>query len=175
MASTARHHFEVVFKADGIRVTPHGERLQAHEIAGLKARVFFLMPGAKTFSDPYNLQPVPSRTTGQEASADCLGLDMDLTGVPAEGTRVTFQVWGLSDPAEPKAEFTVPFAISQPAEIVTAKATEADKLGVAAQATCPIGGDDLNAMGGPIKVSRGDESLFVCCQGCLDPIKAEPD
>lgn len=172
LTETDHYRFEVVLKRDGLRVYPRGEGLSPEAISGLKARAYFLMPGAKTFSDPYPLRPLASKA-GQPA--DVLGLDVDLSGVPTEDTRVTFQVWGLPEQAEPKAEFTVPFTLSKPVEIRTAKATEADRIGVAAQGTCPISGDDLNAMGGPIKVSRGAESLFICCQGCLEPIKAEPD
>lgn len=172
VAKTDRHQFEVVFGEDGLRLYPHGERLSPEAVAGLKARAYFLLPGAKAYTDPYPLRPVASEA-GQPVAA--LELDADLSRIPTEGTKVTFQVWKLPDPAEPKAEFTVPFALSESAEIRTVKATEADKLGVAAQATCPITGDDLNAMGGPIKVVRGDESLFICCQGCLAKVEAEPD
>jgi hypothetical protein len=172
VVETEYYRFEVIFEEGGLRVVPRGWSLKPGSVDRLKARAYFLMPGAKAYTDPYPLQPVAT-TPGQPAKA--LGTDLDLSGVPAEGTRVTFQVWGLPDPAEPKAEFTVPFCIGESAVIRTVKATEADKLGVAAQATCPITGDDLNAMGGPIKVVRGDESLFICCQGCLAKVEAEPD
>ena len=29
-------------------------------------------------------------------------------------------------------------------------------------------------MGGPLKVSRGDKSVFLCCKGCLEKIQADP-
>ena len=95
--------------------------------------------------------------------------------MPTDGTRVTVQVWSLPDPAEPKAEFTVPFAIGGTEALTVAPATEADKLGVAAQGTCPISGGDLNAMGGPIKVTRGEQSVYLCCEGCLPKVEAAPD
>jgi hypothetical protein len=172
ITETDHYRFEVVLKRDGLRVYPHGEGLSPTDVAALKGRAYFLMPGAKAYSDPYPLRPL-APAAGQPA--DALGVDVDLSGVPTEGAKVTFQVWGLPEQAEPKAEFTVPFALSEPVEIRVAKATAADAIGVAAQGICPISGDDLTAMGGPIRVSRGEESLFLCCQGCLDPIKAEPD
>jgi len=30
-------------------------------------------------------------------------------------------------------------------------------------------------MGGPLKVSRGDKSTFICCKGCLKDVQANPD
>lgn len=172
VAKSSGYHFEVVFEENGLRVYPRGERLLPEAVAGLKARAFFLLPGAKAYTDPYPLRPVAA-SPGQPAAA--LELNADLSQIPTEGTKVTFQVWKLPDPAEPKAEFTVPFALNASAAIRTVKATEADNLGVSAQGTCPISGEDLNAMGGPIKVVRGDESLFICCPACLEPIEAEPD
>lgn len=172
VATSARYHFEVVFEENGLRVYPRGESLTPEAVASLRARAFFLLPGAKAYTDPHPLRPIQA-SPGQPAAA--LELNADLSQIPTEGTKVTFQVWKLPDPAEPKAEFTVPFALNESAKIRTVKATEADKLGVTAQGTCPISGDALNSMGGPIKVVRGDESLFICCQGCLEPLEAEPD
>ncbi len=172
VTATEHYRFEVVLRPDGLRVYPRGDVLTPDVISRLKARAYFLMPGAKAYGEPYPLRPV---TSSEGQPADALGLDVDLGSVPTDGTKITFQVWGLPDPAETKAEFTVPFAMGESTEIRAVKATEADQIGVAAQATCPISDEDLNAMGGPIKVSRGEESLFICCQGCLDPIKAEPE
>ena len=173
VAETDHYRFEVVTEADGLRVYPLGDALAPGVVDGLKGRAFFLLPEAKQFTKPYTLRPVAS-AEGQPA--DALELMADLSGLPTEGTNVTIQVWRMPDPAETTAEFTVPFSTVQAAEIVAVEATEADQLGIDVQATCPVSGDDLNAMGGPIKVTRGpDESLFLCCQGCLAEIEESPD
>lgn len=36
-----------------------------------------------------------------------------------------------------------------------------------AQRVCPVTGKDLFSMGGPVKAKVGEESLFLCCKGCL--------
>jgi hypothetical protein len=70
-------------------------------------------------------------------------------------------------PAEPKAE--------------TAAATEEPTLTAeeqalaAAQKVCPVTDEALDSMGGPIKVVLGDRTVFVCCEGCIDELKANQD
>jgi hypothetical protein len=59
---------------------------------------------------------------------------------------------------------------------VAVAATKDDQLGISAQATCPVSGQDLNAMGGPIRVTRGeDDRLYLCCRACLPKVEAAPD
>jgi cytochrome c551/c552 len=61
------------------------------------------------------------------------------------------------------------------AEITTSKATPADQKAIAAQKACPVSGEALGSMGGPIKVTRGGKSVFLCCPNCLKPVLAAPD
>jgi hypothetical protein len=54
------------------------------------------------------------------------------------------------------------------------KAPTIDELLIAAQKVCPVSGGDLRAMSGPIKAKSGDQTVFLCCKGCLDkPIPKE--
>lgn len=49
-----------------------------------------------------------------------------------------------------------------------------DALLVAAQKICPVSGEDLRSMGGPIKAKSGDQTIFLCCKGCVGkPISKE--
>ena len=86
-----------------------------------------------------------------------------------------FKVEHLPEAAEPTATFTVPFVLVSKGEIVFAKATKADEKAIAALKVCPVSKEDLDSMGGPLKVSRGDKSIFICCKGCLKEIQANPD
>lgn len=167
VAEAQGHRFEVLFEPDGLRVYPRG--LQP---AGLKGRAYFLMPGAGAYSEPYPLRPLAS-APGQPA--DALGLAVDLSRVPTSGTRVTFQVWPVPDAAKSTAEFTVPFALNEARTINVSRAAQADQAAIDAQKTCPISGKPLGSMGVPIKVSRGDAAVFLCCPGCVEQVKAEPD
>ena len=33
---------------------------------------------------------------------------------------------------------------------------------------CPVSDQPLGSMGTPIKVTKGDHSLFICCEGCRE-------
>lgn len=41
-----------------------------------------------------------------------------------------------------------------------------DALQMAVQKICPVSGHDLGAMGQPVKVQAGEQTVFLCCQGC---------
>lgn len=57
-----------------------------------------------------------------------------------------------------------------------AKLSESDLKLALAQKTCPVGGEALGSMGTPIKVTvKDDQAIFVCCKGCIDTVKEDPE
>ena len=42
-----------------------------------------------------------------------------------------------------------------------------DQLRAAVQEICPVSGNKLGEHGAPIKVKIGQETVFLCCKGCL--------
>lgn len=56
-----------------------------------------------------------------------------------------------------------------------AKLSEADRASAMKQHVCPVTGEMLGTMGEPIKVSVQDQDVWVCCGGCTDKLKADPD
>jgi hypothetical protein len=46
-------------------------------------------------------------------------------------------------------------------------ASSRDQLRSAVQGICPVSGKKLGSMGTPVKVQVGQETVFLCCQGCL--------
>jgi hypothetical protein len=172
VAMTKEYHFEVVFAKAGLKVCP-----RTHEDKPIDAS---RLTGTATFYHPNSPEPwferklTPSvANPGQAATS--IGLKLDLSKVPATGAKVAFRVEGLPEAAEPTATFTVPFALAASNEISVAKATEADAKAIAALKVCPVSKEDLDSMGGPLKVSRGDKAIFICCKGCLEKIQADPD
>jgi hypothetical protein len=171
VAMTKEYHFEVVFAKDGLKVYP-----RTHEDKPLDAS---RLTGTATFFHPNSPKPwferklAASASPGQAASS--IGTTIDLSKVPATGAKVSFRVEGLPEAAEPTATFTVPFATAPSGAIVFAKASKADEKAIAAQKVCPVSREDLFAMGGPLKVSRGEKSLFICCKGCLKELQANPE
>lgn len=181
LAETKNHQFEVVFSNDGLKVYPFATDGKPLDAAKLSATATFYHPNSPKpwFDRP--LQPAPA-SRGQASAA--LEAGIGLSKVPTTGTKVVFEIAGLSDPAEPTASFTVAFTLAQalpptlrpaPAAITYAKATRADQAAINAQRVCKVSGESLGSMGTPIKVTRGDRSVFLCCQGCLKTVQANPD
>lgn len=169
---TEEYHFEVVFAKDGLTVYPRTHEDKPIDASRLTGTATFYHPNAPTKPWFERKLAATAATTGHTSSS--IGLAMDLSEVPAIGVKVAFKIEGLPETAEPTATFTVPFALASSGAIVSAKATKADEKAVAAQKTCPVSNEDLASMGGPFKVSRGDQSIFICCKGCLKKIEANP-
>lgn len=112
---------------------------------------------------------------GPGQKTNSIEASIDLSKVPATDAKVLFKIVGLPEAAEPTATFTTPFALAAGKELVVAKATKEDEKSVSAQKTCPVSKEELDAMGGPWKVSRGEKSVFICCKSCLNEDQASPD
>jgi len=50
-----------------------------------------------------------------------------------------------------------------------------DRALAEAQKICPVGGDALGGMGKPFKVDLDGRTVFLCCEGCEDLLRAEPE
>ncbi len=60
-----------------------------------------------------------------------------------------------------------PFAVAQGQMPAGGEQVRRDQLRAAVQAICPVSGEALGSMGDPIKVQVGEETVFLCCKGCL--------
>jgi len=49
-----------------------------------------------------------------------------------------------------------------------------DRVLAERQRVCPVAGMRLGSMGVPIRVEVGDQSVFICCEGCRDRLLGEP-
>ena len=74
--------------------------------------------------------------------------------------------------AEEKSAADVELTAEHLAEI--AKLGRADRKAAREQKLCPVTELPLGSMGKPIKLTVEGEAVFLCCQGCVDEIKAEP-
>jgi hypothetical protein len=171
VAKTKHHQFEVVLRKDGLNVYPMGQKNEPIDASRLSGTVTFALPGV---SKPFTYRLRATAQAG-ERTPDSLGLVVDLSKVPAQGSTVAVQISGLADPTEPTAGFTVSFALPATLAITFTKATTADQQAIAVQKVCKISGEDLGAMGTPIKATRGDRSTFLCCPACKEKLQADPD
>jgi hypothetical protein len=185
MESTKQYRFEVVATTTGLKVYPSqrdGKPLDAGKLSG-KATFYHPSTPKPWFDRPLAAAARPGQTP------DSLERAINLRKVPANGVKIAFEITGLPDPDEPTASFTVPFAPAQPppaavasrvvraapATITLARATQADQAAINAQRACKVSGEPLGSMGAPIKVTRGNTSVFLCCQGCIKSVQANPD
>lgn len=60
-----------------------------------------------------------------------------------------------------------PTAGGQSPEEIAKEQQKRDQLRIAVQEICPVSGEKLGSMGAPIKVKVGEETIFMCCKGCL--------
>jgi len=172
-AQTKRYHFEASFSTTGLKLTIHGLDHKSVDVSGLSVKATFYHPSS---TKPWFTRDLRPSAAGQGRAPTSLELVMNLSKVPAQGGKVTFQVTGLTDPGEPTATFTVPFSLAEKATITLGKVTKADEKAIAAQRVCPVSGEELGGeMGQPIKVSRGDSVIFLCCKNCLQKVQADPD
>ncbi len=53
--------------------------------------------------------------------------------------------------------------------------SEADRALAIQQKVCPVSGEPLGSMGKPFKVTVKGQTFFLCCDGCQDDLKKDPD
>jgi Cu(I)/Ag(I) efflux system membrane fusion protein len=52
-------------------------------------------------------------------------------------------------------------------------ASDEDRLLAEKQKLCPVTGEPLDSMGGPVKVVVDGRTVFVCCKSCEKPLRAK--
>jgi Cu(I)/Ag(I) efflux system membrane fusion protein len=65
-------------------------------------------------------------------------------------------------------------AATPPAQQAPA-ASSSDRELIARQKVCPVTGEDLEAMGGPVKVEVAGRIVFICCEGCEAKLRKDPE
>jgi hypothetical protein len=95
-------------------------------------------------------------------------------------TVAGFMLTGCS--SQPTANSS-PESNGQPAQVSSsdrlpeglAKSTDADRAAALQQEVCPVTGAKLGSMGMPLKINVGDQEVFLCCDGCEEQIRSEPE
>lgn len=53
--------------------------------------------------------------------------------------------------------------------------SDVDRTAALKQAVCPVTGAKLGSMGAPPKVVVNGREVFLCCDGCKEKLREEPD
>jgi hypothetical protein len=104
LAKAGQQQFEVFFYPTGLRVFPLDSAGSPIDASNLTGTATFYHPNSP---DPWFSRPIPGTTAGQAPTS--LDLSIDLRTVPPTGSKVAFEIAGLSDSAESSTTFTVPF------------------------------------------------------------------
>lgn len=56
-----------------------------------------------------------------------------------------------------------------------AKLSPANRALAEKQEICPVSGDPLGSMGTPVKLTLEGRELFICCAGCEDAVREDPE
>ena len=166
------YQFEVVVAKNGLWVYPRTHEDKPIDASGLSGTATFYQGNSPT--PWFRRKLTPSATAKSEARA-AIGTDIDLSKLPASGVKVEFRIEGLPEPGAATASFSAPVSLVPSNEIVVAKAARSDRKAIEAQKICPVSKEDLLSMGVPVKVSRADKSVFLCCRSCLKTLNADPD
>jgi len=170
-ASSQHHHFEAVFTNRGVTLYVHDAKHKAVDVSRLKATATFFHPNAP--EKPWFTRELKAAEAKPGHPADSLTLAIDLSKAPKKGARATFQVAGFDD--SPEREATVTMPISFTGDLVVTVATAADTKSIEQLKLCPVSQEELGSMGTPLKVTRGAETTYLCCKGCLKKFEATPD
>ncbi len=79
------------------------------------------------------------------------------------------------DPAKPATTTaTEPAQTEEDSKVneAMAKLSLEDRAKAEVQKMCPVSNEPLGSMGTPIKVTVDGRDVFVCCEGCVDELKA---
>ncbi len=80
-----------------------------------------------------------------------------------------------NDQAEPSAIDASTSRLTQDELAEIAKLSREDEKLAKRQVLCPITMEPLGSMGKPLKVTVGDDAVFVCCKGCINGVKKNAD
>ena len=170
---TKAYHFEVVATKTGLKVYPRTHEDTPIDASKLSGVVTFYHPNSPKPWFDRKLTPSAPASAGKPVSS--IEVAIDLGNVPASGAKVEIKVNGLPDPSETTASFSSPLAFAASREITVVAATAADQAAINSQKVCAVSHEQLGSMGVPLKVSRGDQSVLLCCKGCLKELQANPD
>jgi hypothetical protein len=117
----------------------------------------------------------PTTATPSSNSSDRAATDLprttpeesEPTGPPTEGSPE-----GEVDASAVQEEFDQ--AMTSEIEASFAALSVEDREKATKQRICPISEEPLGSMGTPLKVAVAGHEVFICCEGCEQPLKNDP-
>lgn len=105
--------------------------------------------------------------TDANKTAKSLGIAVDLSRIAGRQVEIDFQLVGVPEAGRAPLRFRHAAMVPMAKQQLAAAA-------IAEQKVCPVSGEPLGSMGEPIAVEVGGKTVYVCCKGCIDAVKANP-
>lgn len=153
---------ETVIQPGGLEVfayTADGKPMELGKARGLAT--LQVAGGAKRYR--YDLFP----DVGPDKRARSLAIAVDLSRIAGRQATVAYRIAGIGPDKRKLLRVTTAGVVPTTQAQLAAAAIESQKV-------CPVSGQPLGAMGKPIAVSLGEQTVYVCCAGCVDAVKSEP-
>ena len=153
---------ETVVEQGGMRLYVYNEQGEPVELKRARGLATLQAAGdAKRYR--YDLFP----EIEQDQSAESIAVAVDLSRLAGREVTVAYQLVGIAGSERRPAKFI---------SVATVPMTEAQKTAAAieAQGVCPVSGQPLGGMGKPVPVTIGEQTVYVCCAGCIDAVKGNP-
>ncbi|WP_231936459.1 hypothetical protein [Bythopirellula polymerisocia] len=154
---------ESVVNAGGLHLFAYDQQGKPLDLRSARGLATLKSPGsAKRYR--YDLFP----ETRKDKSADSLVVATDLSQFTGQQVELAVQLIGVIEGERRPAEFTASIMVPLSKSQQVAAAIEA-------QGVCPVSGGKLGSMGESIPVTVGDQTVYVCCAGCVDAVKEHPE
>lgn len=153
---------EVLVEPDGLRLYIYNQQGQQVDVGNARG-VAALRASGDAKRRRYELFPVLRK----DKTAEALAATADLSPLAGKRVEIAFQVAGVPGAERRTTTFNVSANVAPSKQQRVAAA-------IAAQEVCPVSGQALGSMGEPIPVTIGAQTVYVCCAGCVDAVKANP-
>lgn len=153
---------ETIVEPGGLRLFIYGPNGKALDLSGTRGLVTLQIDGdAKRYR--YDLFP----EVGEDKQAESMAVAVDLSRMAGRNVKLAYQLVGVQGAGRKPLQFSATASVPM---------TEAQRVAaaIAEQKVCPVSGQPLGGMGKPIPVTVGDQTVYVCCAGCIDAVKENP-
>ncbi len=156
------YQVETILEPSGLRLFLSDLKKQPLKLSGVRGVATLRIEGmAKRYR--YDLFP----ETGRNEVADSLSVAVNLSRIAGKDVEVSYQLIGLQGTGRKPLQFTMSVEVPRTQAQLVAVAIKKQKI-------CPVSEQPLGSMGKPILVTVGKQSVYVCCDGCIDAVKKNP-
>jgi len=154
---------ETIIEPGGLRLFLTDRNGKSVNLSGARGLATLQLVGeAKRYR--YDLFP----EVGDNNQAESMAVAVDLSRLAGRNVELTYQLVGVQGADRRPLQFSATASIPM---------TESQRVAaaIAEQKVCPVSGLPLGGMGKPIPVIVGDQTVYVCCKGCIIALKSKPE